>query len=188
MQTDDVLDALGLLRAAAEAAEPAATALVRRAAEHADGRMVRLDTRFKIEASIVAKLERFRNRRPPHYDLGRFNDALRYTIVIDDENEYWAGCLAAIEVLGDDGFTVTTDRLGWRREYAGLNLTVEDAAARLFEVQLHTPASLAMSEQTHPQYAEWRAMDTRSSAARFIRRGLDAAAARVPLPPGVPRV
>lgn len=148
---------------------------------------MRLDTRFKTDASIIAKLERFRNRRSPHYSLDRFNDALRYTIVIEDET-YWPSCLAAIASLNSETFRVIDPRLGWRRDYAGMNVTVKNAADHAFEVQLHTPDSLATAEETHAQYAEWRGMDHRSAAARFIRRGLDAAAAQVPVPPGVPRV
>lgn len=187
MSTDDLLEGLRILRADAEAAEPAATQLVRLAAAEADGEVVRFETRFKTEESIVAKLERFKRRKPPHYRLDKFNDALRYTIVIPDD-AYWTGCLAAAQLLGTSGYFVEEQPQGWRAGYAGMNLTVRDPAARPFEVQLHTPASLVFAEFTHPQYAEWRAMDRKTPAARFIRRALDAAAAQVPLPQGVPRV
>jgi hypothetical protein len=187
MSSDDLLEALNTLRADAETAEPAASALVHRAAEAADGEVVRFETRFKSDTSIVAKLERFRRPRPPHYDLTRFNDALRYTVVIAYDT-YWDGCLAAVDALGTDGFEVVTKRRGWRSDFAGMNLTVADGEGRSFEVQFHTPDSLATAEDTHPQYVEWRRMDRRTPGARFIRRMLDAAAARVPLPPGVPRV
>lgn len=187
MSTEDLLEALRVLRAGAKAAEPAASTLVHRAAEAADGEVVRFESRFKSEASIVAKLERFARKRPPRYRLHKFNDALRYTIVITDD-AYWTGCLAVIETVEGEDFELINKRLGWRHDYSGMNLTAKDAHGRIFEIQLHTPDSLATAERTHAQYAEWRSMDPASSAARFIRRGLDAAAARVPLPPGVPRV
>lgn len=187
MDTNDLRDALQRLRAEAQAAEPAATVLIRRAARELGGEVVRFETRFKSEASIVAKLERFRRRRPPLYDLDKFNDALRYTLVMD-EPVYWPGCLAAVQMLNTDSYHVETEALGWRGNYAGLNLTVIDPRGRRFEVQLHTLASLEFAEVSHPEYEAWRALDRGSARARFLRRALNAAAGQVPLPPGVPRL
>lgn len=185
METGDALEALRILRTQAVSIEPAATRHVQRAAAHVAGELLRLDTRFKTEASIVAKLERLARRRSPRYSLDRFNDGLRYTIVLDDDR-YWTGCLAAIDALGTDGFQVTTDRqtLGWQRRYAGLSVTVEDTSERRFEVQFHAPASLAAAEASHAQYALWR-----SIARRALPRAL-AACCSCPsaASAGVPRV
>lgn len=93
-----------------------------------------------------------------------------------------------MDQLGTRGYTARADLDGWRHDYAGLNLTVNDPVGRVFEVQLHTPASLAASERGHPLYEAYRRLPRSQPRARQLRKQIIDLAASVPWPPGVPRV
>ncbi len=187
--------ALQYLTTTSRAAEPAATTMVSDLARVIGGNVERLDSRFKTDKSIAEKLNRFRKRSSPHYRLAKFNDALRYTIVIPDDDSYWPATRAAVAAIEAHGFTVTNDPAGWRSDYRGMNLTVEDSSGRRFEVQLHTQASLEVSERTHGLYEQQRKLkhgDPRAAelAAQIAELAAQIAHeyAQVPWPRGLPRV
>lgn len=187
MNTDDRQQALQALKLAALEAEPAATALVEEAAAATNGDIVRPSTRFKSDASIAEKLERFRRQRSPKYRLERFNDALRYTVVYS-AGRYWRGYRELVGQLSARGFAVVADPGGWRRGYTGINLTVADPQGRLFEVQVHTPDSLAAAEATHGLYEQQRTLPRGSQEWLALGASMTAIFDGAPRPPGVPEI
>ena len=121
MDGDDPRRVAAALAAAARRAEVTATLKVRDIAEVTSGAVQRFDSRFKTGKSILEKLERFRAPESPHYRSGRFNDALRYTIVYD-EADYWAAANQVACELSVDGWSVPVRPTRWRRTgYKGLN-------------------------------------------------------------------
>lgn len=186
--SDHADDALQYLKTTARAAEPAATTMVSDLARVIGGNVERLNSRFKTDTSIAEKLDRFRRRVSPHYRLAKFNDALRYTIVIPDDDSYWPASRAAIAAIETHGFTVTNDPAGWRSDYRGMNLTVQDSAGRQFEVQLHTRASLEVSERTHGLYEQLRKLNHGDPRAAELAAQIGQEYAQVPWPRGLPRV
>ncbi len=180
--------ALQYLTTTSRAAEPAATTMVSDLARVIGGNVERLDSRFKTDKSIAEKLNRFRKRSSPHYRLAKFNDALRYTIVIPDDDSYWPATRAAVAAIEAHGFTVTNDPAGWRSDYRGMNLTVEDSSGRRFEVQLHTQASLEVSERTHGLYEQQRKLKHGDPRAAELAAQIAHEYAQVPWPRGLPRV
>lgn len=184
---DDPDAAVRAVQAEARAAEPDATRAVTAVAAATGGAIERPGTRFKTEKSIREKLQRFRHPTPPRYRLGKFNDALRYTIVYDD-GAYWSQTRRVIGLFAEAGFAVTNDAGGWRSNYRGLNLTVQDPVGRQFEVQLHTRGSLDAASATRDLYETWRALPKGSAERRETNRQIRTIMSRVAWPPGVPRV
>jgi hypothetical protein len=88
------------------------------------------------------------------------NDALRYTLVLP-EATYAAGVARAVELLQAADMQVTKLKNFWKTNkdtsgYRGINLTVYDQATKqVFELQLHTDASLVAKEADHGWY-DWR--------------------------------
>lgn len=184
---DDPKKALSAVRSAARDAEPEATKLVHAIADSSGGTVERLDSRFKTDKSILEKLERFKRKRSPYYRLDKFNDALRYTVVLP-ESGYWQATRDVVGEIGQAGFTVDFDPGGWRANYRGLNLTIKDPEGRQFEVQLHTAASLQASEQSHGLYEEMRKLPHGNRRRAELQAQIDAIYALVPWPDGVPHV
>lgn len=169
---------------AASAAEPGATVKVQAVAAATGGTVERLDSRFKIRSSVLAKLQRFRGDLPPHYRLERFNDGLRYTIVFP-ELIYWRAAEAAVGEFRRYGWSIKAIARGWMSKgYKGLNLTVVTPGGFHFEVQLHTAASLAAAERTHRVYAEQRDLPRGSRRWRELERIQQQVWGAVPTPPG----
>ncbi len=179
--------ALAVVKALAQDAEPDASAFVRAVASDTGGTVERFGSRFKTDASILEKLDRFKRPRPPYYRLDKFNDALRYTLVYP-ESGYWNSTREIVAQIEQSGFTVEADPAGWRANYRGLNLTLKDSAGRMFEVQLHTPDSLRASEESHGLYEEMRKLPRRDPRKAVLEAQIAAVYASVPWPDGVPHV
>lgn len=115
----------------------------------------------------------------------RKNDALRYTITIEDAR-YQQGVDDVLAALTRNGHQVRYVPNGWRASgYRGINIAMETGTGERFEVQVHTPASLAMAEETRRLYEEERLASTSSTRKLELRRLQDAMFSRVPVPPGI---
>ena len=187
--TDDASAAAQALMEAAMEAEPSVTPVVTTLASATGGTVARLATRFKTEPSILAKLERFARRNSPRYRLGRFNDALRYTIVYPDP-AYWRAVAKAHVQVSERGFVWGTEGGGWKPDgrYKGLNVTVHTASGYQFEIQFHTKRSLDAAESTHAAYEEKRQLNARSPRAIEIQSACAQAWRQVPVPPRSPEI
>ena len=164
--------------------EPAASEAIRAIAAELGVSVARFDSRFKTRDSILEKLERFRMRSAPYYRTSRFNDALRYTVVVGFDG-YWERCGAFLAACRAQGLQATHARTEWLEEgYKGLNCTVLGMGAFSFEIQLHTPDSLEASEETHGLYEQERKLERGSSEQLHIRWVQNRRWNRVPVPPG----
>lgn len=173
---------------AARQAEPQISERLKGLAASTGGSVERFGTRFKSRESVLEKLERFRKPTAPIYRLGKFNDALRYTITYRPAI-YWASASRAIRELEAVGYRVVNGVRGWfDTGYKGINLTVRSPQSFDFEVQFHTPASLAMAEKTHGIYQEIRNLPQGSVESLHLRAESDRLWTAVPVPPGVPCV
>jgi hypothetical protein len=87
------------------------------------------------------------------------HDAVRYTVVAEDAR-YADATLDTLRRMQDDGFqTVKEAKFNWGPDagYKGTNSTWRDPqTGQTFEVQIHTPDSLAAKEATHPLYKQAR--------------------------------
>jgi ppGpp synthetase/RelA/SpoT-type nucleotidyltranferase len=182
MYSDDPHEAADWLTSRARAIEPVATAKVLAAAQATGGSVERLESRFKTRESIFEKLARFKQRKSPFYQLAKFNDALRYTVVYEDAT-YWESADLLREQFNTGDFAVIVDAVEWGAAYKGLNWTVQSASGATFEVQVHTPASLAAAEATHDLYKQQRVLRRSSTQARALQAEQARVWRTVPIPP-----
>ncbi len=152
------------------------------------GRTARLDTKFKELESIGRKLS-LKTRLDQVGITDTVDDALRYTIVLDDI-EYVTGYRAAIIELRAKGFEIERDSpTRWRPTgYKGINVKVTDRSGETFEVQFQTPDSLQASDDTHGWYEEWRKADTQPERKAELERLINERYALVSIPPGMEQV
>ena len=90
---------------------------------------------------------------------GTINDAVRYTVVAGG-GRYTDDAAAAFRRLQDDGYTLVGRKNTWGSDgYQGINSTWRDPrTGQTFEVQVHTPESLAAKTTTHDMYAAERVL------------------------------
>jgi hypothetical protein len=153
--------AMRILTTTARMAEPEITQQMRKVERTTGGRLERLGTRLKSEASVSDKLDRFAKKKGYTYRLGPFNDTVRYTIVFS-KDAYVDGCMAVTASLEVAGYAIRRAGSRWSGNYRGLNVTVRSPEGFHFEVHLHTPRSLEVAEETHPIYEQRRNMDAGS--------------------------
>jgi len=170
---------------AARQAEPDISESIRGLALLTAGSLERFGTRFKSRDSVLEKLERFRKDETPFYRLGRFNDALRYTVTYGPV-VYWSSLQRLSRKVERVGYKVVGGTRGWfDTGYKGVNLTVRSPHDFDFEVQIHTPASLAMAERTHPMYEEARKLPVGDRRRAQLDADANQLWALVPVPLGV---
>jgi hypothetical protein len=174
--------------AARREAEPTITAMMKRLESQLEyGELAGLDNALKSEDRFKEKLAVQIARRPelPADRLAaEIHDGIRYTIVFDDER-YAAGVSAACGRLEREGYELLVRAPRWGDElYRGVNSRWADPAGQVFEVQFHTPASLAAKERTHEAYEQRldpRVPDAEKQRLAALEGEINAA---VPVPPG----
>jgi hypothetical protein len=111
------------------------------------------------EARIAARIaEDIRVKgRVPGEALASITDIVRYTVEYSPA-DYTKGVRAGIERLWREGHTELAVRNYWTSDaWKGISTSwQEPATGRLFEVQFHTPQSLAARELTYPGYQRLR--------------------------------
>ncbi|MBB3041211.1 phage minor head protein [Nocardioides soli] len=186
LDDDPAQRAADAIIARATNAEPAVTKLVQEVAATAGGRLERLEFRLKSRASIVDKLTR------PGVDLAeaaeKIKDSLRYTIVIP-RRKYARGGQSARDALAEAGYVLVKSPAGWPGAgYRGVNLAVRAPDGTVFEVQLHTAASLRAAEAAHLIYEEQRRLPVGSKRWLELEAEMAKIFNSVPWPPGLPRI
>jgi hypothetical protein len=179
--------AAGHARELAAAAESAITPDVLAVVEANGGALTRQEFSIKPEESLTDKI--FRKRKPSE-DVasvaGRIEDVLRYTALLPDEG-YWDTGSLICEALTNAGYEHVSQALGWQAAgYKGRNDSFRSPAGCLFELQMHTGASLHACEVTRDLYVEIRALDTPPEREWELRQQRDHVFAQVPIPPGTP--
>lgn len=118
----------------------------------------RFTSRFKSEASLYRKVQHVMHIDKTIADdaVAQISDALRYTVAVD-EKDYWATGSEIGAALERAGYKSFWKSRGWRRfGFKGRNDTFIGPGGLLFEVQIHTEASLRAAEQAHPLYEQQR--------------------------------
>ncbi len=153
------------LHAAAVAAEPGITELLRETTGDAGGRLHKEEFKFKGIGSVEGEgkgiagklLRKVRDKHLPKttesIDKAKIGDALRYTAVLPDEN-YAEGLADILGELEKAGHTVTEVDNYWARgdAYSGINVEVVGPDGTMWELQIHTEASVGVVDEIHDLY------------------------------------
>lgn len=178
-----------LVRSAARA-EPAVTDTMQQLAVRHGGTLERLEFRLKTRDSLERKLvTEILTGIDPAAAAAGIKDALRYTVRLD-EHSYADGVARWEHALAARGLTVVKRPSGWRPagQYQGLNYAVSTPDGMVFEVQFHTPASLAAAEEAHRLYEKARLPTTSAEERRLLEARMATLFKRVPLPSGLTRI
>ncbi len=172
------------VRERATAAEPAVSAGLARVTGDLGGELRRFDTRLKGTNSLNRKIQ----EQMAEFDedatvaAGGVRDSLRYTVVLG-EDHYWARGTRFGDALEAAGFQRAKSTPGWNRVgHQGRNDTFRTADGFEFEVQFHTAASLAATEETHSLYGVMRLAATPMEEKAQLRIRQNAVFDRVPAP------
>jgi hypothetical protein len=118
-------------------------------------------------------------------------DAVRYTAVFPDER-YPQGITSTLDALRAEGASVydKKDKNFWKKgdPYQGFNVTAVASNGQKFEVQFHTPRSLAVANTNHPLYQLARKPTTTAPVRQHLTMLMTASSATVPVPPGIENI
>jgi len=143
-----------------------------------------LETDFSIEDAIENVLS---------FRAEAFNDALRYTIVLSNEN-YVFGYKKFLGLLNQRKYEIPKKRIwnAWKnigtiydKGYRGINTTVISSQEQKFELQFHTKESFDLKNETHELYKESNKLNISHKRAIEIRRILLEKAQKIEVPKGV---
>lgn len=151
------------------------------------GELAGLEYRLKGRDSLARKL-RDEVRDMPGATVAQaadnMYDVLRYTYRIP-EGRYTAGFNAAQRALQQRGYQIVRIKNTWSSPgYKGINTVVRAPDGTLFELQFHTPLSLATKEPGHRLYEAWRVLDPRTARAQKLQGKMDDMWAAVRAPRG----
>lgn len=138
--------------------EPSTTEMLSVLALEYGGDMVGLNFRLKSEESLLRKML---SRAHEHGgDAGmtaaNVSDSLRYTMMFSS-SRYTQGVKAVLNDLENAGYRTRVKNY-WEKgdAYQGINVAMMTPKGHPFELQFHTPESLAVKDQTHRLYEDWR--------------------------------
>ena len=144
--------------------------------------------RLKTLGSLERKI-RTRVRADPDLTIEEPDivDALRYTIVVEPAS-YAAAIRSVLGSLEADGHRVVRVKNYWPRgdNYSGVN-TVLATSHLQWEVQFHTPESVAVRDAWHPAYEQLREIDTPLDERRFLFGLMAVPWEQVAIPDGLAR-
>ena len=129
-----------------------------------------LEYSVKTASSVVSKIERKTDKalqagETPKKDfeyVSETGDLLRYTQVVNHD-EIATKVRATVKLLEDKGYTVDeidNKYLNEEGRYKAVHLNATSPSGQHFEMQIHSPESLAASRATHTMYEEWRRPET----------------------------
>jgi len=169
---DPVAERADEIFAKAQAAEPLVTpVLVQLAREHG-GEMVKLEHRLKTKSSTMRKLNKRMVDKGLALQAVIIDDALRYTMRIDDEppGRHLDGVKSTLAALEGRGHRVDKLKNYWPAgdNYSGLNCAMRTASGMPWELQFHTKQSLEVQRSTRAWYEELREVDTPAERKREL--------------------
>ena len=117
------------------------------------------------------------------------HDSLRYTIVLPDA-KFADGVKGALESMKSAGFEQMEVKNYFNdnseNSYRGINCNFRDSTTnQVFELQFHTPSSLAMIDAVHPIYEATRVLDKSSDAYSAGQAKMIDLWSSIPIPPNV---
>jgi hypothetical protein len=156
-------------------------------AEDPDRHLAGLDKRLKGMQRLAEKVEFDvqKKGRDVNQAVSNVKDVIRYTFVYSEE-AYTAGVYADCERLYSAGFERFDRRNSWDHdEYKGINSRWRiPGYDQLFEVQFHTPTSLAAKEETHASYERIRSLAENDAEVAQLHDYQRQITSKVPIPPG----
>lgn len=159
--SDDAKRAASKMSSILKREEPAVTKQLKQIESMSNGRakLVDLDTRLKPIDSYAKKIERLKanwNDDIPA-TATQMNDGLRYTFVVGKDDDYAEFTRSTISMLQADGLRVTSwNYWGSGDPYSGVNTMVSHPNGFNYEIQFHTPKSLAAKKKLAPLYEKFR--------------------------------
>ena len=174
----------------AAALEPTLTPLLVSLAEARGGELYKLEYRLKTHSSTLRKLRKL-YLKDPSQRVGELSidDPLRYTMKLRDQppGRYLSAVRDALTTLENKGHTVVKLKNYWPTgdNYSGINTVMRAAEGLEWELQFHTPGSIAAQLDTRPMYEELRKADTRLERKRELFDAMASRWDRVPLPKDV---
>jgi hypothetical protein len=158
--------------AKAEAVEPQISKDIIDSAKKYNGEMYGLDFRMKQPTSLAAKIgadvKEADNRITFKEAAGDVKDAVRYTVILDDDN-FTKGYQNIKNDLESKGYKETRMKNFYQMYKDGdasqkaIQCVYEDKNGYVFEFQYHTDNSQGAKEVNHPYYEEWRNKTTSDS-------------------------
>lgn len=155
-----------------------------------DGELVGLEHRLKSRQSLTRKVST-RVAEYPDTPLDRLlvEDAVRYTIVIEDEplGHHDGSIHEILEIMDGIGHQVSWVKNYWPRgdDYSGVNCVLRAPNGTFWELQFHTPRSLAAKNETHVLYEEYRLESTPIERKRELFHSMAGIWETVPVPEGI---
>lgn len=165
---------------------PALTYLTRERGGELEG----LENRLKSRSSLTRKLST-RTAEYPDTLLERMlvEDAIRYTIVIEDQPQghHDRSIHEILAILSGVGHEIGWVKNYWPPgdDYSGVNCVLRAPNGTFWELQFHTPQSLAAKQQTHELYEEYRLDSTPLERKRELFETMTEVWKTVPVPVGI---
>jgi hypothetical protein len=139
------------------------------------GEMHGLEYRLKTQESLSRKLDKEAKElgTTPQGATVRINDSVRYTAVFN-ERDYNMGVAGVQQRLADAGWTKYDEQFKnyWQpgQPYAGYNCVFANKAGFRFELQFHTPKSLATKGKSHKIYERARTLPKGSGRTALVQQ------------------
>ena len=172
----------------ARATEKTITPDMVRIAGELGGKMVGLQYSVKTASSVEDKIRRrLKDSRGTKSDgqiVAEMGDLVRYTLMVEHDSLVSA-TKGTIAKLQERGYTVTkldNRYLVPNASYMGIHLDVVAPQGQIFELQVHSDASMAIKEATHEKYEEARSVDTDPKRAKELLEEMRALWAKLPKP------
>ena len=178
------------LMAKAAAVEPTVTTLLQRHATEVGGELIKLKYRLKTKGSATRKV-RARMAEDPKLAPRQvvLDDCLRYTLQVADEpaGHHVEVIRRVLKALASEGHEVVRLKNYWPDDdnYSGVNSILRANNGLLWELQFHTPESIAAAATTRDWYEELRCVDTKLDRKRELFDKMTSEWNRVPIPQGI---
>ncbi|MGM9540878.1 hypothetical protein [Anaerovibrio sp.] len=176
----------------ARASEPAITMDMLEIADELGSSMEGLEYSVKTASSIKSKIERktdtaIRQGRLPKSDVEyvqETGDLIRYTQIVP-HNQMADMTNKTIALLMAKGYVlekVDNKYLNPNGRYKAIHLDIATAQGVHFEMQIHSPETLAANRATHAMYEEWRSPDTKAERKEQLYKVIRSIYGAVPQP------
>ena len=154
------------------------------------GRLEGLEYRLKTRESLTRKVSTLAAENPDlPLEQIPIDDAVRYTVVIEDEppGHHDDSIHEILEIMDGIGHDVTWVKNYWPRgdDYSGVNTVLTAPNGTVWELQFHTPASLQTKDETHVYYEEYRLLATPIERKRELFQVMADLWETVPIPVGI---
>lgn len=114
-------------------------------------------------------------------------DIVRYT-QLGDHQSLVKNAIATVGKLQGQGYEVTEIDNKWLKpdaDYKGIHMTVVSKEGQPFELQFHSPESLAVKNKNHMLYEESRKVSTPKTRKHELQSQMKANTAAMPSPDGI---